>query len=270
MSPDSVTLVEIVAVGRELLTGHTVDTNSAWLAASLVRLGGRVSRITVVDDEVAAIADALTAACGRAAGLIITTGGLGPTADDRTLAGLAQAFARRLEEHPAALAFVARRYGELAASGAVRDGTLTPSRRKMAALPAGAQPLDNPIGSAPGVLLNAGDHTVIALPGVPAEMRAVFEAATSHVRARLGASSCVAEREIASGLGDESLMAAALERVAAAVPGVHLKSLATTFSPTCDLRIRLTATGGDQAEADARLTQAVEHLAEELARLRRR
>jgi len=270
MSPDSATVVEIVAVGRELLTGHTVDTNSAWLAASLVRLGGRVSRITVVDDEVAAIADALSAACGRAAALVVTTGGLGPTADDRTLAGLAQAFGRPLEEHPAALAFVARRYAELAASGAVGDGALTPSRRKMATLPAGAQPLDNPIGSAPGVLLNVGDHTVIALPGVPAEMRAVFEAATSHVRARLGAPTYVAEREIASGLGDESLMAAALERVAAAVPGVYLKSLATTFSPTCDLRVRLTATGADQAEVDARVARAVEQLTEELTRLRRR
>ena len=270
MSPDSATLVEIVAVGRELLTGHTVDTNSAWLAASLVRLGGRVSRITVVDDEVAAIADALSAACGRAAALVVTTGGLGPTADDRTLAGLAQAFGRPLEEHPAALAFVARRYAELAASGAVGDGALTPSRRKMATLPAGAQPLDNPIGSAPGVVLNVGDHTVIALPGVPAEMRAVFEAATSHVRARLGAPTYVAEREIASGLGDESLMAAALERVAAVVPGVYLKSLATTFSPTCDLRVRLTATGADQAEVDARVARAVEQLTEELTRLRRR
>src|SRR5262245_7581107 len=116
MSPDSATLVEIVAVGRELLTGHTVDTNSAWLAASVVRLGGRVGRITVVDDEVAAIGDALSAACARGAPLIVTTGGLGPTGDDRTLAGLARAFGRPLEEHPAALAFVARRYAELAAA----------------------------------------------------------------------------------------------------------------------------------------------------------
>jgi len=270
MSPDSATLVEIVAVGRELLTGHTVDTNSAWLAASLVRLGSRVARITVVDDDLAAIADALTAACGRGAALVVTTGGLGPTADDCTLAGVAEAFGRRLEEHPAALAFVARRYGELAAAGAVADPALTPSRRKMAALPAGAQPLDNPIGSAPGVLLNVGHHTVIVLPGVPVEMRAVFEAATSHVRARLGAATYVAEREIASGLGDESLMAAALERVAAAVPGAHLKSLATTFSPSCDLQVRITATGADQAEADARLARALEYLTEELARLQRR
>ena len=268
MSPDSATLVEIVAVGRELLTGHTVDTNSAWLAASLVRLGARVARIAVVDDDVAAIADALREARGRDAVLVVTTGGLGPTADDCTLAGVGGAFGRRLEEHPAALAFVARRYGEFAAAGAVSDGALTPSRRKMAALPAGAQPLDNPIGTAPGVLLNEGDVTVIALPGVPAEMRAVFEAATPHVRARLGTPGHVAEREIASGLGDESVIAAALERVAATVPGVHLKSLATTFSPACDLRVRLTARGADAAEAEARVARAVDCLTGELARLK--
>jgi molybdenum cofactor synthesis domain-containing protein len=270
MSPESATLVEIVAVGRELLTGHTVDTNSAWLAASLVRLGARVSRIAVVDDDVAAIAAALDEARGRGVGLVVTTGGLGPTADDCTLAGIAAAFGGPLEEHPAALAFVARRYGELAAAGAVSDGALTPARRKMAALPAGAQPLDNPVGSAPGVLLNEGNVTVIALPGVPAEMRAVFEAATPHVRARLGAPGHVAEREVLSGLGDESIMAAALERVAAMVPGVYLKSLATTFSPTCDLRVRITARGADTVEAEARAARAVVCLTEELARLKSR
>src|SRR5437870_13525706 len=136
MSPDSATLVEIVAVGRELLTGHTVDTNSAWLAASLVRLGARVARIAVVDDDVAAIADALREARGRDAVLVVTTGGLGPTADDCTLARVARAFGRRLEEHPAALAFVARRYREPAAAARLAHGPLPPAPRQAAAPPA--------------------------------------------------------------------------------------------------------------------------------------
>src|SRR5439155_1112684 len=105
--------------GRELLTGRTVDTNSAWIAARLTDLGAFVARIVAVDDDPAAIAREIAGARERGVALVITTGGLGPTLDDRTLAGVAAALERRLVEHPAALAFVARRYAELAAAHAV-------------------------------------------------------------------------------------------------------------------------------------------------------
>src|SRR5213592_10841 len=171
MSSESGTLTAIVAVGRELLTGRTVDSNSASIAARLVALGAWVERIVAVDDDLAAVAREVGGARQRGASLVVTSGGLGPTFDDRTLAGVAAALGRPLVEHPAALAFVARRYTELAAAGAVEHSALTPPRRKMAALPAGAQPIDNPVGTAPGVLLVDGGFTVLALPGVPGEMR---------------------------------------------------------------------------------------------------
>src|SRR5262249_58747049 len=97
--------------------------------------------------------------------------------------------------------------------------------------PAGAEPVDNPTGTAPGVLVSHEDFAILALPGVPAEMRAVFEAAVPHLRACLGAPWHAAEREVASGLGDESLITLAAERVMAVIPGVHVKSLATAFAP---------------------------------------
>src|SRR5439155_1418744 len=98
---------------------RTVDTNSAWIAARLTDLGAFVARIVAVDDDPAAIAREIAGARERGVALVITTGGLGPTLDDRTLAGVAAALERRLVEHPAALAFVARRYAELAAAHAV-------------------------------------------------------------------------------------------------------------------------------------------------------
>jgi molybdenum cofactor synthesis domain-containing protein len=268
MSPESGTPVEIVAVGRELLTGRTVDTNSAWITARLTDLGAAVGRIVVVDDDPAAIAREIAGARERGRALVVTTGGLGPTADDRTLAGVAAAFGRRLIEHPGAAAFVARRYAELAAAGAVADGALTPSRRKMACLPEGAEPLDNPVGTAPGVLLADGALALVALPGVPAEMRAVFDAAAGRLRAYLGAPAHVAEREVLTGSGDESVITLAVDRVMEAVPGVHLKSLATAFAPDCDLRVRITARATDRAAAEDRVARAAERLAAELARLR--
>ena len=268
MSPESGTPTEIVAVGRELLTGRTVDTNSAWIAARLTDLGAAVTRVVAVDDDPAAIAREIAGARERGTALVITTGGLGPTLDDRTLAGVAAAFGRRLVEHGAALDFVARRYAELAAAGAVAGAALTPPRRKMACLPEGAEPIDNAVGTAPGVFLSDGAQALLALPGVPAEMRAVFDAALPRLRERLGAPAHVAEREVASGSGDESLITLAVERVMQVVPGVHLKSLATVFAPDCDLRVRLTARAATRAEAEARVARAAERLAAELARSR--
>jgi len=268
MSPESGTPTEIVAVGRELLTGRTVDTNSAWIAARLTDLGAAITRVVAVDDDPAAIAREIAGARERGTGLVITTGGLGPTLDDRTLAGVAAAFGRRLVEHGAALDFVARRYAELAAASAVAGAALTPPRRKMACLPEGAEPIDNAVGTAPGVFLSDGAQALLALPGVPAEMRAVFDAALPRLRERLGPPAHVAEREVASGSGDESLITLAVERVMQAVPGVHLKSLATVFAPDCDLRVRLTARAATRAEAEARVARAAERLAAELARSR--
>ena len=268
MSPESGTPTEIVAVGRELLTGRTVDTNSAWIAARLTDLGAAITRVVAVDDDPAAIAREIAGARERGTALVITTGGLGPTLDDRTLAGVAAAFGRRLVEHGAALDFVARRYAELAAASAVAGAALTPPRRKMACLPEGAEPIDNAVGTAPGVFLSDGAQALLALPGVPAEMRAVFDAALPRLRERLGPPAHVAEREVASGSGDESLITLAVERVMQAVPGVHLKSLATVFAPDCDLRVRLTARAATRAEAEARVARAAERLAAELARSR--
>src|SRR5207244_4122077 len=114
--------------------------------------------------------------------------------------------------------------------------------------PEGAEPVDNAVGTAPGVFLLDGTHALLALPGVPAEMRAVFDAALPRLRACLGAPAHVVEREVASGSGDESVITVAVERVMGAVPGVHLKSLATAFATDCALPVRITARAATRAE----------------------
>ena len=266
MSSESGTLTAIVAVGRELLTGRTVDSNSASIAARLVALGAWVERIVAVDDDLAAVAREIGGARQRGASLVVTSGGLGPTFDDRTLAGVAAALGRPLVEHPAALAFVARRYTELAAAGAVEHSALTPPRRKMAALPAGAQPIDNPVGTAPGVLLVDGGFTVLALPGVPSEMRAVLEAALPLLQPGLAGPLHVVEQEVTTGCGDESVITLAAARAMEVVPGVYLKSLPTQFAPGCDLRVRISARGPDRTEVEARVAHAAAVLAAELGR----
>ncbi len=158
----------IIAVGDELLAGRTVDTNSAWLSAELDRLGFEtVERITV-GDEIGAIGEAIARARSRA-GACIMCGGLGPTVDDRTTEAVADYFGRGLCTEPRALAEVLEKY---ARRGLVPPGGETP---KEAMLPEGAEPLGNSVGIAPGFLVEEAGFTLFALPGVPHEMRDIFE-----------------------------------------------------------------------------------------------
>jgi nicotinamide-nucleotide amidase len=164
--------IEILTIGDELLRGDLVDSNSAWLATQLLTLGLPVTRIASVGDEADDIANALGEASERAS-VVITSGGLGPTDDDRTIGALAQAASVELVRDEAALAHVKARFA--------RAGlTLTPNNESQAWVPAGAAVLLNEQGTAPAVRLampnsrgGAGCH-VICLPGVPRELKWLY------------------------------------------------------------------------------------------------
>jgi molybdenum cofactor synthesis domain-containing protein len=164
---ETVDRVEIIVIGREILTGRTLDTNSNWLAKRITALGGDVKRITVADDEVASISRELRTALGNNCGLIVTTGGLGPTFDDKTLDAVATATGLNMELDAEALDFVKGRYTFFKEKGFVDSDDITPSRRKMAILPRGAEMLSNPVGAAPGVKLWVEKTLIVSLPGVP-------------------------------------------------------------------------------------------------------
>jgi len=168
--------VEIICIGNELLIGKTLNTNAQWLAKRITTLGLNVSRITIVGDYVDEISNMTKEALQRKPIFIITTGGLGPTFDDKTLEGIAKALNCPLQVHKEALKMIEKKYQQFVAEGLVKEKVeLTSPRIKMATLPKGARPLTNPIGTAPGVLLKKNKVTIIALPGVPPEMEAIFD-----------------------------------------------------------------------------------------------
>lgn len=251
---------EIVAIGNELLLGDVLDTNSHWLCQQLTARGTRVRRVVQVRDETAAIGEEIRGALARQTGLIITTGGLGPTDDDLTLAAVAAALGRPLREHPEALAALEERYRLLVAQGFLADGTITPPRRKMVTLPEGSIPLPNPVGTAPGVLLHEGESTLMCLPGVPEEMRAIFEEASAGPLAGL-LGGCYAEWSVTVGAG-EAHLAPLLRRLAQSHPEVYVKSHARRIDPRSRLHVRLTLSlaGKDEAEVQAGLEAALEDL----------
>ncbi len=157
---------EILAIGSELLLGGRPDTNSLFLADELAALGIEVRFKTVVGDEEADIAAAIRTAARRA-GVVVMTGGLGPTVDDRTRQAVARVTGRPLRRHTDAAKGMMQR---LAAWGR----TPTAAQVRQALIPSGATVLANPVGSAPGFCLSWKQCLLIALPGVPSEAKEMF------------------------------------------------------------------------------------------------
>jgi nicotinamide-nucleotide amidase len=248
--------VEIIAVGREILRGRVLDTNSNWLAKELTAMGGDVSRICVIDDVPQEIARELQASLQHDAGVIITTGGLGPTFDDRTLESIAQAIHLPLVRHDAAYAFIVETYRRLHAEGAIAHQAMVPSREKMAMLPQGAEMLPNPTGSAPGMLLDWQQHLIIAMPGPPGEMRPMFQESVAPLLRRRWAGRCRVEIAIQTNVSDESLLDPLFERVMAAVAGSYVKADPKGFGPNVRLIVYITGEGADEDTAQAIVRQA--------------
>lgn len=263
---ETVNRVEIIVIGREILTGRTLDTNSNWLAKRITALGGDVKRITVADDEVASISRELRTALGNNCGLIVTTGGLGPTFDDKTLDAVATAATLNMELDAEALDFVKGRYTFFKEKGFVDSDDITPSRRKMAILPRGAEMLSNPVGAAPGVKLWVEKTLIVSLPGVPREMRAIFEEALLKDLRGLFERRFSREETITTTMGDESKLGEILDRVMKEVPGVYLKSRPTHFGRDVRLEVTLTATDDEADEVEARIREAVSEIEKRLPR----
>jgi molybdenum cofactor synthesis domain-containing protein len=216
--------VEIVSIGRELLRGRVSDTNGAWLAEWFSRRGALVHRIVVVDDTERAVTAAVAEALGRGTHLVLTTGGLGPAVDDRTLTAVSDALHLPMAVQPPARELVETAYLRLERQKKVARGGMTAAREKMASLPVGSEPVPNPAGIAPGVLVRvAGGGAVLCLPGAPEEMRATFEEAVPRLR-ELAPRGAVAQREVETPTADESALRPLLEQLAGEYPDVWIQS----------------------------------------------
>ena len=165
--------IEIITVGFEILEGDVLDTNSNWMADKISGTGNRLKRITVIGDRVPVIARCLRESLARSPGMILISGGLGPTKDDLTLEGVAMGLGIKLVDNEQAMTRIRERYAGMHPEIPL-DNVMTGPRRKMGRLPEGSTPVDNPAGTAPGVKILKGETTIICLPGVPSELKAIF------------------------------------------------------------------------------------------------
>src|SRR5260370_13610455 len=168
---------EIIAVGSELLTPDRVDTNSLFLTAQLNRLGIEVTRKTVVGDELGALREAFAGAMERVE-LVIASGGLGPTEDDRTREAVADLLGRKLERSREVMSKIEARFRQI-------GRPMSSVTARQALVPEGATVLENPRGTAPGLWLEARGRIVVLLPGPPHELEAMFSAQVEPRLARL-------------------------------------------------------------------------------------
>jgi nicotinamide-nucleotide amidase len=162
------TRAEILTTGDELLRGDVVNTNAAWLGARLQQLGVELGRGVTVGDGLASLEAAVGEAVTRTE-ILLVSGGLGPTDDDRTTEAVARAAGGLpLEIHAGALDQIRERFA--------RAGfPYTPNNEKQAYLPRGAELLPNPHGTAPGFMLEIGTALVFCMPGVPLELKPMFD-----------------------------------------------------------------------------------------------
>ncbi len=159
---------ELICVGTELLLGDILNSNAQYLAQELAGLGIAHFFQTVVGDNPARIQQVVAMACERS-NLILFTGGLGPTPDDLTIETLADFFGVPLVEHPEIVADIEAKFTS-------RGRVMTPSNRKQALLPEGAEVLTNRTGTAPGVIWEPRPGLLImTFPGVPSEMKAMWQ-----------------------------------------------------------------------------------------------
>ena len=228
----------VVAVGDELLLGDIVNGNAAWLGAALARVGAPVVRSSAVGDDPVAIADEVRRGLA-VADVVLVTGGLGPTADDRTREALAAVAGVPLDRRPELEQQLRDRFAEY--------GYPMPAQVLVQAdVPRGATPLDNPAGTAPGLRLEVDGRLVFALPGPPHELAAVYTAGVLDELAARSGTVVVTRTVHVVGQG-ESSVAEVVEAAVQVPPGVSLAYLAGGGV----VRVRFTTGAATEAAAQA-------------------
>lgn len=230
---------EIITIGDELLIGQVVDTNSAWMGRTLNEAGIRVGRIVSVGDEAAEMAAAFDEAFARA-DLVLVTGGLGPTRDDRTKHVLAKYFGTTLVRDEATYEFLERMIRE-------RGMRFNELNRAQADVPAGCTVLPNRHGTAPGMWLERGGKVLVSMPGVPFEMKAlVTDEVLPRVKAHFRLGAVVHRTAITYGIPESELALRVAPWEEALPPALRLAYLPAPGG----IRLRLSAYGGaEEGEA---------------------
>ncbi len=238
---------EIITTGTEILLGEIVDTNAAWMAQQLREAGINLYYKSTVGDNFGRVREVLELGLRRS-DVILVSGGLGPTADDITRDAIAAATGCPLVLHEGALETLKARFARFGSQ-------MTENNLQQVMIPQGATLIENPVGTAPGFIVETAQGTVIALPGVPREMKHLMtETVLPYLRQRAGNTGIIRRRILRTiGIGESAVDHRLRDLMDSANPTVGLAA----HTAQCDVRIA--ARGASAAEAE-RLLDEVEEI----------
>ena len=216
MQPDADASVEILSIGTEVVLGRIQDTNASWLAAELSTVGANVRRITAVSDNPLELQSVVMDMVDRGTGLVVSTGGLGPTPDDLTVDTFARAAGCQVKQDPVALQDYRNR------RGIPKGDPLPPSLKKMASVPEAAIVFVNPVGWAPAFMIRIGGMIVFAIPGPPREVEGVYDSHLGPMVRKWYGGRTLAQRIRVN--MHESQVSPLLEQVMSRFPQAYLKA----------------------------------------------
>jgi nicotinamide-nucleotide amidase len=249
---------EIVAVGTEIILGGLVDTNTAWLSRRLAALGVAVYRHTTVGDNKGHLVAALSEAAARA-DLVLSSGGLGPTPDDLTHEALGQAIGREMVEYPEARRHIDETFDRFTGRRP------PPSAYKQALFPEGSKLIANPLGTAMGALLELDGVLFATFPGVPSEMKRMFEDTLEPLIRKRSEGVIVSLLLRFAGISEEELSEKVRDLLDSSDPTV-----APLVGPgevgRGEVQLRVTARGATRMEAKNKIKPVAEEI---LSRLRK-
>lgn len=243
---------EVICVGTELLLGDILNTNAQFLARELAQLGVPHYYQTVVGDNPQRIQQVVRTACERSH-LLLFTGGLGPTPDDLTVETLAAYFETPLEERPEVLEDIRQKFAR-------RGREMSPSNRKQALIPKGAEVLPNPSGSAPGIIWQPREDLVLmTFPGVPKEMHRMWtETAIPYLQEKGWAAATIYSRTLKFwGIGESALAEQVTHLFASENPTV------APYASQGTVKLRISAKAASETAAIA----LIEPIAEEIIKI---
>lgn len=243
----------IITIGDELLIGQVIDTNSAWIATELNKLGIEIIRRIAVADSASAIRTALDEELPRN-DLLLLTGGLGPTSDDITKPVLSEYFGGKLVPDEAVMAHVKEIFTR-------NNRPLLETNLRQAWVPDCCEVLFNKRGTAPGMWFSKEEKFIVSMPGVPYEMKYLMEAEVLPRLKKLGSGEHIGYRNIITAGEGESFVAERIRDIEASMPpNIHLAYLPQSGM----LRLRLTGKSQDEEQLSADLSETQSAIAQRL------